>query len=66
MGALRKRCGCGTCLDADSDGVVDALDADGDGQPDDLDEDGFFDNEVKGLNDQQRYLPDTTDTGGLL
>jgi YD repeat-containing protein len=47
-------------LDVDSNGIVDALDADGDGQPDDLNEDGFYIDEVKGLNDEQRYLPDTT------
>jgi hypothetical protein len=47
-------------LDIDGNGIVDALDADGDGQPDDLNEDGFYIDEVKGLNDQQRYLPDTT------
>jgi RHS repeat-associated protein len=47
-------------LDLDGDGIVDALDADGNDQPDDLDEDGFFIDEVKGLNDEQRYLPETT------
>jgi len=47
-------------LDVDSNGIVDALDADGDGQPDDLNDDGFYIDEVKGLNDQQRYLPGTT------
>jgi RHS repeat-associated protein len=47
-------------LDVDDNGIVDALDADGDGQPDDLNENGFYIDEVKGLNDEQRYLPETT------
>jgi RHS repeat-associated protein len=47
-------------LDLDGNGIVDALDADGDDRPDDLNGDGFYIDEVKGLNDQQRYLPETT------
>ncbi|MDX1824356.1 MAG: Ig-like domain-containing protein, partial [Thiohalomonadales bacterium] len=47
-------------LDTDADGVVDALDADGDGLPDDLDGDGLFDNEIKGLGDNQRYTSGAT------
>ena len=47
-------------LDFDGNGVVDALDADGNDQPDDLNGDGFYADEVKGLNDEQRYLPGTT------
>ncbi|MGB5745764.1 MAG: hypothetical protein WBM69_02205, partial [Desulfobacterales bacterium] len=47
-------------LDTDTDGVVDALDADGDGQPDDLNEDGYFDDEVNGLEDTQKYQPGLT------
>ena len=47
-------------LDTDADGMVDALDADGDGLPDDLDSDGLFSDEVMGLDDGQRYPPDST------
>ena len=47
-------------LDTDSDGIVDALDADGDDQPDDLNSDGYFIDEVTGLNDNGKYLPDST------
>jgi RHS repeat-associated protein len=47
-------------LDTNADGAVDGLDADGDGQPDDLDGDGSIENEIDGLDDKQRYTPDTT------
>ena len=47
-------------LDVGGNGIVDALDADGDGGPDDLNGDGFYIDEVKGLSNEQRYLPDTT------
>ena len=47
-------------LDTDSDGIVDALDADGDDQPDDLNSDGSFNDEVAGLEDTGKYLPDST------
>jgi hypothetical protein len=47
-------------LDTDTDGIVDALDATGDGESDDLNENGSFSDEVSGLNDPQRYAPDST------
>jgi RHS repeat-associated protein len=47
-------------LDTNADGLVDALDADGDDQPDDLNANGFFSDEVAGLEDTEKYLPDTT------
>ena len=47
-------------LDADGDGAVDALDADGDGQPDDLNGDNSFSDEVRGLEDKERYPPGST------
>ncbi len=47
-------------LDTDWDGIVDALDATGDGLADDLDNDGLFNDEVEGLDDEGRYLPDAT------
>jgi RHS repeat-associated protein len=47
-------------LDRDADGAVDALDATGDGLPDDLDGDGFFESEIKGLDNSQRYTPGAT------
>ena len=47
-------------LDEDGDGVVDALDADGDDLPDDLNRNGTYDDEVKGLEDPSRYVPDAT------
>jgi hypothetical protein len=46
-------------LDTDADGIIDALDADGDDIPDDLDQNGSFGNEVKGLDDAQKYQPET-------
>jgi RHS repeat-associated protein len=47
-------------LDTDSDGIVDALDGNGDDQPDDLNENGSINDEVAGLNDAERYQPDST------
>jgi len=47
-------------LDTDTDGVVDALDATGDDVPDDLNSSGSFTDEVKGLEDAQRYQPEAT------
>jgi RHS repeat-associated protein len=47
-------------LDTDTDGYADALDVNGDGLADDLDGDGLFHDEVKGLNDNQRYAPGAT------
>jgi hypothetical protein len=47
-------------LDTDADGIFDALDADGDDMPDDLDQNGSFGNEVKGLDDAQKFQPGTT------
>ncbi|MBN2282420.1 MAG: hypothetical protein JXO48_00860 [Deltaproteobacteria bacterium] len=47
-------------LDTDADGVVDALDADGDGDPDDFNNSGSYNDEVTGLQDPGRYLPDAT------
>lgn len=47
-------------LDTNSDGIVDALDADGDDQPDDLNENGSFGDEVTGLENAQKYQPETT------
>ena len=47
-------------LDTNSDGVVDALDADGDDQPDDLNSNGSFSDEVTGLDDAEKYQPDST------
>jgi RHS repeat-associated protein len=47
-------------LDTDSDGIVNALDADGDDQPDDLNENGSFGDEVTGLENAQKYQPETT------
>ncbi|MDY6792391.1 MAG: Ig-like domain-containing protein, partial [Thermodesulfobacteriota bacterium] len=45
-------------LDIDLDGIVDSLDADGDGQPNDLNEDGSYSDEVTGLEDAGKYVPD--------
>ncbi|RLB81142.1 MAG: sugar-binding protein, partial [Deltaproteobacteria bacterium] len=42
-------------LDTDIDGIVDALDADGDDLPDDLNNNGSFNDEVTGLDDDQKY-----------
>jgi len=42
-------------LDMDADGIADALDSNGDDQPDDLNGNGIFIDEVKGLEDQQKY-----------
>ena len=47
-------------LDTDSDGIVDALDADGDDQPDNLNENGEFTDEVKGLENSQKFQPGST------
>jgi RHS repeat-associated protein len=47
-------------LDTDSDSIVDALDENGDNLPDDLDGDGAYRDEIEGLNDPLRYLPETT------
>jgi RHS repeat-associated protein len=47
-------------LDTDADGIADALDGDGDDQPDDLNGNGIFADEVKGLEDPQKYQPDST------
>ncbi|KPJ75573.1 MAG: hypothetical protein AMJ54_14645 [Deltaproteobacteria bacterium SG8_13] len=47
-------------LDTSGDGTVDALDSDGDGAPDDLNFDGRLDDEVKGLQDPDRYPPGAT------
>jgi RHS repeat-associated protein len=47
-------------LDTDTNGIVDALDADGDDLPDDLNNNGSFDDEVTGLNDAGKYIPDCT------
>jgi RHS repeat-associated protein len=47
-------------LDTDADGSVDALDSDGDGQPDDLNTNGSFSDEIRGLNDSQKYQANTT------
>ena len=47
-------------LDTDTDNVVDALDADGDNLPDDLNANGSFIDEVKGLENAQKYQPDAS------
>ena len=47
-------------LDANADGIVDGLDSNGDGQPDDLNTNGSFSDEVRGLNDAEKYQPNTT------
>ncbi len=47
-------------LDTDTDGIVDALDANGDDQPDDLNSNGLFSDEVTGLDDTEKYQPDST------
>jgi len=47
-------------LDTDNDGIVDALDANGDALPDDLNNNESFVDEVRGLNDAQRYPHDST------
>ncbi len=47
-------------LDQDFDGIVDALDIDGDDLPDDLNSNGFFNDEVAGLDDPAKYIPDMT------
>jgi RHS repeat-associated protein len=47
-------------LDTNADGIADALDSDGDDQPDDLNGNGIFADEVKGLEDQQKYPPGST------
>ncbi|MGD9234231.1 MAG: hypothetical protein PVH67_10255, partial [Desulfobacterales bacterium] len=47
-------------LDTNADGIVDALDSDGDDQPDDLNGNGTFTDEIKGLENQQKYQPDST------
>ncbi|MDP3261205.1 MAG: RHS repeat-associated core domain-containing protein [Thermodesulfovibrionales bacterium] len=47
-------------LDTNGDGIVDALDSTGDGQPDDLNGNGSFTDEVAGLNDPNRYNPNST------
>ena len=47
-------------LDTNSDGIVDALDANGDDNPDDLNSNGLFSDEVEGLNDPEKYQPDST------
>ena len=47
-------------LDMDGDCTVDALDANGDDQPDDLNSDGTFSDEVKGLDDSEKYQPNST------
>jgi len=47
-------------LDTDTDGIVDALDADGDNLPDDLNASGSFADEVTGLDNLEKYVPDTT------
>jgi hypothetical protein len=49
-----------TLLDTNGDYVVDALDADGDGIPDDINHSGSFTDDVLGLDDPDRYRPDTT------
>jgi RHS repeat-associated protein len=47
-------------LDTDSDGIVDALDSTGDDQPNDINGNGIFTDEVKGLEDPQKYQPGST------
>jgi RHS repeat-associated protein len=47
-------------LDTNTDGMVDALDSNGDDQPDDLNGNGDFSDEVKGLEDPQKYQPGST------
>jgi YD repeat-containing protein len=49
-----------TLLDTNADGVVDALDADGDGIPDDINYSGSVTDDALGLDDPNRYKPDTT------
>ena len=47
-------------LDINTDGIVDALDDNGDDQPDDLNGNGVVADEVKGLEDPQKYHPEDT------
>jgi hypothetical protein len=49
-----------TLLDTNADGVVDALDADGDGISDDINYSGSVTDDALGLDDPERYQPDTT------
>jgi RHS repeat-associated protein len=47
-------------LDTNADEIVDALDSNGDDLPDDLNGNGDFSDEVKGLEDPQKYQPGST------